>query len=215
MLKNVAIPLMLAASEAEAQRAPTKEDLQDALEGDLEKVFNGLQADAAACTVASSQAADNIANLAQDVSDKKALQELAEAAVTALVAADGAWGLANEARKAAVEAAVAQEAAENIAGLLDAYDVAAEDERAKAALYVAADDAYEAGLTRQSTAVDRLTAATTRKGELETASTNAANAVQAVLDQATKETLWRRWRYCELGGAVTGATLADSAKSWW
>lgn len=70
MLKNVAIPLMLAASEAEAQ--PTKDEIREALEGDLEEKFAGLQADAAACTVASSQAADNIANLAQAVSDAKA-----------------------------------------------------------------------------------------------------------------------------------------------
>ena len=54
MLKNVAIPLMLAASEAEAQRAPTKDEVREALEGDLAEHFEGLIADAAACTVASS-----------------------------------------------------------------------------------------------------------------------------------------------------------------
>lgn len=120
MLKNVAIPLMLAASEAEAQRAPTKDEIRGALEGDLEEKFAGLQADAAACTVASSEAADNIANLAQAVSDAKTAKENADQAVTALVA--GAWGEANDARAAAVKAAVEMEAADNIAQLLDALD---------------------------------------------------------------------------------------------
>jgi hypothetical protein len=50
MLKNIAIPLMLAASEAEAQRGPSKDEVEEALEGDLRKVFKGLQAGAAACT---------------------------------------------------------------------------------------------------------------------------------------------------------------------
>jgi hypothetical protein len=156
MLKNVAIPLMLAASEAEAQRAPTKEDVREALEGDLEERFAGLQADAAACTVASSVAADNIANLAQAVSDNQAAKELADVAVTALVAADGAWGLANAAREAAVSAAVAAETESNIAGLLDALDVAAEDERAKAQVFVTANDLYEAGLRAQVAADARV-----------------------------------------------------------
>jgi hypothetical protein len=156
MLKNVAIPLMLAASEAEAQRAPTKEDVREALEGDLEERFAGLQADAAACTVASSVAADNIANLAQAVSDNQAAKELADVAVTALVAADGAWGLANAAREAAVSAAVAAETESNIAGLLDALDVAAEDERAKAQVFVTANDLYEAGLRAQAAADARV-----------------------------------------------------------
>lgn len=104
MLKNVAIPLMLAASEAEAQKG----DLKDALEGDLKEAFKGLQADAAACTVASSVAADNIANLAQTVSDKTTAKATADKAVTDLTAATGAWGLANAKREASVAAAVAQ-----------------------------------------------------------------------------------------------------------
>lgn len=156
MLKNVAIPLMLAASEAEAQRAPSKDEIREALEGDLEEKFAGLQADAAACTVASSVAADNIANLAQAVSDAKTAKEQADVAVTALVAADGAWGLANAAREAAVTAAVEAETAANIAGFLDALDVAAEDERAKAQLFVTANDLYEAGLRAQSAADARV-----------------------------------------------------------
>lgn len=68
MLKNVAIPLMLAASQAEAQDAKMskemREAVEDSLRADLGKGFRGLQADAAACTVAASEDADGIANLA-------------------------------------------------------------------------------------------------------------------------------------------------------
>lgn len=45
--------------------------------------------------------------------------------------------------------------------------------------------------------------------------TAAVNAATAARDQSTKEALWRGWRYCELGGAVAGVTLADTAKGWW
>jgi hypothetical protein len=212
MLKNVAIPLMLAASEAEAQKGGA---LADALEGDLKEAFPGLQADAAACTVASSQAADNIANLAQAVSDKDGLKVAADKAVTDLKDAAGAWGLANAAREAAVSAAVAQEAASNIASLLDALDTAAEDERAKAALYVAADKLYQAGLRRQTAAVAANTAAQGVLGTLESAKNNAATAVASAKTQHAKETLWRQWRYCELGTTVATAALPDPAKGWW
>lgn len=215
MLKNVAIPLMLAASEAEAQRAPRADEVREALEQDLEEAFNGLQADAAACTVAASTATDNIANLAQAVSDKKAAQELADKAVADAVAATGAWGLANEARKAAVAAAVAQEAASNIAGLLDLLDTAAGNERTAAAAYVAADNAYQAGITRQTAATAANTAAQAELSALLTASNNAATAVTTAKSQHAKETLWRQWRYCELGTTVTNAALPDSSKGWW
>lgn len=58
MLKNVAIPLMLAATEAEAQSR--KEQVREAMMADLGEPFAGLIADAEACT------ADNadIGNLA-------------------------------------------------------------------------------------------------------------------------------------------------------
>lgn len=69
MLKNIAIPLMLAASEAEAQKKPSPEQVREALEGDLEKAFRGLMADSESCTAASDT---DIAALAQTVSDKKA-----------------------------------------------------------------------------------------------------------------------------------------------
>lgn len=54
MLKNVAIPLMLAASQAEAQ-APSKKELEEAMEQDFRKRVDPLiaPADAAqACTSA-------------------------------------------------------------------------------------------------------------------------------------------------------------------
>jgi len=214
MLKNVAIPLMLAASEAEAQRAPDRDELQDALEGDLRKVFKGLQADAAACTVASSQAADNIANLAQAVSDAKATKETKDGDLAALVAADGAWGLADAKRKQAVADAVAQEVAANIAALLDTMDQKAEDERVKAGLYLDADKLYQAGLRRQVAAVAREGVASVRLGELQQASDNAATAASAASTQSAKEKLWRGWRYCELGAEVTNAVLATAGR-WW
>jgi hypothetical protein len=142
MLKNVAIPLMLAASEAEAQRDPSKGELKDALEMDMMRQMAGLQADAAACTVASSEAADNIANLAQTLSDAKTTLTGLEGDIASLIAADGAWGQANTARESAVSAAVEQEVAENIAGLLDDLDVAMNAERAAAQGYLDADKLY-------------------------------------------------------------------------
>jgi hypothetical protein len=70
MLKNIAIPLMLAATEAEAQKKPSKDEIAAAMMMDKAKEFRGLQADAAACTVASAVASDNSAHLAQGVSDE-------------------------------------------------------------------------------------------------------------------------------------------------
>jgi hypothetical protein len=133
---------MLAASEAEAQRDPSKGELKDALEADMMKHMAGLQADAAACTVASSESADNIANLAQTLSDAQATLKGLEDDIASLIAADGAWGQANTAREAAVSAAVEQEVAENIAGLLDDLDVAMNAERAAAQGYLDADKLY-------------------------------------------------------------------------
>jgi hypothetical protein len=46
---------------------------------------------------------------------------------------------------------------------------------------------------------------------LSTAKDAAAAAVAAVRTQTTKEILWREWLYCELGGAVAGASSAN----WW
>lgn len=166
MLKNIAIPLMLAASEAEAQRAPTKDEVEEALEGDLRKVFKGLQADAAACTV---EANTDIANLAQAVSDRKVELDAAELAVTNLEAADGAWGQADVARRQAVEAAIAQEVSENIANLLDDLDTKTADERAKAALWATAVNLFEEGVRTQTAADERNQAAIDKRALLETA----------------------------------------------
>jgi hypothetical protein len=216
MLKNIAIPLMLAASEAEAQngRKPTKEDIEDALEADRAKVFKGLQADAAACSV---EADATVADRAQDVSDAKGRLDLASKAVDALknLAEDGAWALANQAREQAVAAAEAEEAGENIAGLLDTLDEKAEAERAKAALYLEADAAFRVGELVQEAAKQRNDDAIAEEKRLSDANTAAADALQAAKDQLAKEVLWRRYRYCELGAAVADATLTDANNEWW
>jgi len=153
MLKNVAIPLMLAASEAEAQRKPTAGDLDQAMRGDRAKVFDGLQADAAACTVLTSVSADNIANLAQAVTEAATKLASAEGAVADAKKDTGAWGKANIARKTAVEAAVAEEAKKAIADLLDDLDKKAEAEREAASKYLDADKLYQEGLRTKATAV--------------------------------------------------------------
>jgi len=82
MLKNVAIPLMLAASEAEAQ--PSNNQILDAIRADREKNVPKLQADAAACTVVSSTTEDGISNAAGDVTTKEGLLATAKSAVTTL-----------------------------------------------------------------------------------------------------------------------------------
>lgn len=93
-------------------------------------------------------------------------------------------------------------------------DEKAEDERVKASLYLDADKLYQAGLVRQTAAVAREGVASTRLGELQTASDNAAGAATAARTQAAKEKLWRGWRYCELGAAVTNATEVTAGR-WW
>jgi hypothetical protein len=140
---------MLAASEAEAQREPSNAQILDALRQDRDFKVNALIADKDACTV------DSDATIKQlDVALKAKGEALttAKAAVTALEAADGAWGLANAARTTSVKAAVDKETESNIAGLLDAMDVASAAERAAAATYGAADKAYQAGVRTAATA---------------------------------------------------------------
>lgn len=135
----------------------------------------------------------------------------AKDAVTALQAADGAWGLANAKREASVAAAVAKETADNISGLLDAMDTASADERAKAALYAAADEAFNAGTRRATAAAAAVVTTTAELARLSTAKDAAQSAVDAVRAQSTKEILWREWLYCELGGTVAG----DATANWW
>ena len=55
MLKNVAIPLMLAATEAEGQKL-SERAVKEAMMQDREKFFKGLEAPEAACTVGSNNA---------------------------------------------------------------------------------------------------------------------------------------------------------------
>lgn len=127
----------------------------------------------------------------------------------------GAWGDANKARKEAVEAAVAKEAEDGIAGLLDDLDKASETERAKAALYVVAERNYDQGLRDQTAADKRDEDATKRLSELADLKKAAADAVTAAKEQKVKEELWRKWRYCELGATVANAAVPDGAKGWW
>lgn len=210
MLKNIAIPLMLAASEAEAQRKPTRGELEDAMEADRAQEFKGLQAPTLECTTGTGTAENDLANLGTAVSSAEAALALAQADVDALKAADGAWTLANTARQDAVDAAVAAENEAQVAGLLKILDEKLEDERVKAALFVTADNAYQAGIRAQTAANTRNGLATSTLAGLATAKDNAASAVSAATNQAAKETLWREWRYCELGATVAGETLPAS-----
>jgi len=71
MLKNVAIPLMLAATEAEAQKG-MKDMIKDAMEDDFMEKMAGLAADADACTPGTSvDAVDGISTKASTVSSKQ------------------------------------------------------------------------------------------------------------------------------------------------
>jgi hypothetical protein len=140
MLKNVAIPLMLAATEAEGQKFSERE-VKEAMMKDRDEFFKGLEAPEAACTVASNA---DISTKAGAVSDAQQAHDDAIAAVGAAEA--GSWGDADTARKDAVAAAEAAENEANVAGLLDALDLAAGAERAAAAAYAVADNAYNAGV---------------------------------------------------------------------
>jgi len=234
MLKNVAIPLMLAAPAAEAQTKPSKAEVMADLNMDRKVPYPILIAAEAACTVASSTSTDGISTAAGTVGDKEALLATAKDAVTSMKAADGAWGLANAKRMASVAAAVAQEGASNIATLLDDVDTKAGIEREKAGLFAAADKLYQAGI-RTKTAADAAVAAAATKLCNGTTSTNSAGATVvtcnatsltgmkdtavaaalAVRTQHAKESLWREWLYCELGGIPAGDTLPTGANGWW
>jgi len=155
MLKNIAIPLMLAASEAEAQKKPTQREVQEAIEGDLRKKFDGLIASEAACTKDTDDTATtNIATLSGTVDTKQAevdrLEGLIDAATKEPVVttdddgneteteAGGAWFVANKNRNEAVAAALALEAEADIAGKLNDVDSTADLERAAAQAYLVA-----------------------------------------------------------------------------
>lgn len=184
--------------------------MEDAMEMDMEKEVPRLIADKAACTVATNTGADSIAAAANDESTAKTAWEEAVKARDALQAPEGAWGLADAARKAAVEAAVAQEVSEGIAALIDTMDEKAGDERAKAKLWLAAEAAHRAGVALKEKEAQALIDATELKGELEDAKNKAEAAVQAVTDQIASEKLSREYLYCELGA---GKDAGDS--SWW
>jgi hypothetical protein len=69
--------------------------------------------------------------------------------------------------------------------------------------------------TARNTAANDADAAVGKAAALLAAKTAADLAVQAVKDQVSKEETWRSWRYCELGGVVSGVSLPDPAKGWW
>lgn len=52
-------------------------------------------------------------------------------------------------------------------------------------------------------------------GDLLQAKQNADASVQTAMEQLTKETNWRSWRYCELGATVVDATVPNSSRGWW
>jgi len=219
MLKNIAIPLMLAASEAEAQRAPSREELEDALKGDRAKAIAGLiGVSTDACTTAVDDTTYNLKNLGTAVSDaendlaakQKAVDDLktpGDATVDPVVP-EGAWFAANKKREEAVSAAEQGEATDAIGEKLAALDAALEDERNKAAAYMVAKENYDAGVVAKDAAAALKVITDGKLSTLESAKTTAANAAQAAKDQHAKETLWREWRYCELGANAT--TLSDA-----
>jgi hypothetical protein len=210
MLRNVAIPLMLAASEAEAAVktvAPTAAQVQRALNEDRAKKFDGLIADADACSVGTTQAGTpgTVAALSTLLGTAKGNLTTAEGAVTALTKVGGAWTVADDARKKAVDAAVAKEitvSSNTVPGLIDALDTADEQERAAAKLYWDAYAALEAGKTAATAALNAVNTATAKAATLLKAKDTAYTAVQAVGTQLTNERKWRSWLYCELGAAA-------------
>lgn len=158
-----------------------------------------------------------ISGEASKVSNAQKALTASEGLVTAAQAIGGAWTVADKARKDAVELAQTSEAAGNIAGLLDALDVAAEKERAAAKAYLDADKVFQAAVLEQAAAQARVddslcpTGGSTTFCTYTAASTAAANAVIAAKAQHTKELLWREWLYCELGAGVAGS----STTNWW
>jgi len=204
MLKNVAIPLMLAATEAEAQDKAAR--VKEAMRQDREKFFDGLIADV---TPACDGTNTDIKALMTAVTTAKGLLDTAKAAEATLRA--GAWKTANDDRKAAVDAAVTAELEGDLPALIDTLDEKLEDERAKANLWYAAKNALDEANTRVTVATDRLNAATTLKTSLETLDTAAKKAVTDTTAQIAKEKLWMGWLYCELGDkAGVGQDL-----DWW
>lgn len=67
----------------------------------------------------------------------------------------------------------------------------------------------------QEAATERNTAAINKQSDLAEALQHATAAKEAAEAQKTKEETWRSWRYCELGGAVAGATLDDDSRAWY
>lgn len=110
------------------------------MEADRKHPVPEFIADAQACTDATDSAvaaASGRVSAAQTV-----LNGAKTAAAAATATPSGPWTLADNARRAAVKAATDQEAAVNIANLLDALDNAAELERQAAKDYLAKDTVY-------------------------------------------------------------------------
>lgn len=76
MLRNVAIPMMLAVTEAEAQQS-----IEDGMMADRSKPFDGLVANEAACTPETNT---SLGTLATTVSDKDVTLTAKKADVSAL-----------------------------------------------------------------------------------------------------------------------------------
>lgn len=70
-------------------------------------------------------------------------------------------------------------------------------------------------MRRAAAALIAKNAATDKLADLLAAKTAATGAVTAAKEQATKESLWRGWRYCELSASVTNASVPDAQRGWW
>lgn len=105
-----------------------------------------LIADKVACT--STSEAATIGAAETDVKTKNKSVTDAKTELAALrKPTTGTWTVANEARKAAVAAAVAKEDSTDIKGKLDTLDAKAELEKVAAEAYFKAKRAYDAGKT--------------------------------------------------------------------
>jgi len=112
--------------------------VQKALNEDRAAPFDGLIADALACTAATDTGAGSVDALSKLLTAAKEELKKAETAVTELTKTDGTWKKADDARKKAVDDAVAKEVTkgtDDIPGLIDKQDTADADERAKSKIY--------------------------------------------------------------------------------
>jgi len=219
MLKNVAIPLMLAATEAEGQTL--RDIVEEAMRGDREVKVDAdglpfrLQADS---KTACDPTAGDLAPLSTAVGDSQAKIDGWQKEIDALEndgavegEDEGDWFKENATRAAAVKAAVEAELSEGVALKLNGVDDAKKAERLARFNYQEALDNFAQGEVDLATETKRLETATEMRTTLSDANDKAKESVDEAKEQHGKELLWREWLYCELGGVPADATVDN----WW